>query len=71
MTKTILILSLALSLSNCSIINSQEPAQSNDSAIYETSPVGNSYNYFGAIDKETAKFLQTVAWDTVTSFYGW
>lgn len=41
------------------------------SAIYETSPVGNSYNYFDAIDPEMAKFLQTVAWDTVKAFYGW
>ncbi len=41
------------------------------SAIYETSPVGNSYNYYGAIDPENAKFLQEVAWDVVTSFYGW
>lgn len=41
------------------------------SAIYETSPVGNSYNYYGAIDAEMATFLQTVAWDTVKAFYGW
>ena len=40
-------------------------------AIYETSPVGNPYNYYGAIDADTATFLQTVAWDTVNAFYGW
>lgn len=40
-------------------------------ALYEKSPVGNPYNYYGAIDAETAAFLQQVAWDTVTSFYGW
>ena len=40
-------------------------------SIYEKSPVGNSYNYFGAIEPEMATFLQTVAWETVTSFYGW
>ena len=39
-------------------------------SLYETSPVGNDYDYFGAIDKETAHFLQTVAHDTVTKFYG-
>lgn len=40
-------------------------------ALYETSPVGNSYTYYGAIDPDTASFLQQVAWDTVTEFYGW
>ena len=34
------------------------------------SPVGNSYNYFGKIDKDTANFLQQVAADTVEKFYG-
>ena len=40
-------------------------------ALYHKSPVGNPYTYYGAIDADTAKFLQTVAWDTVKSFYGW
>lgn len=40
-------------------------------AIYQKSPVGNSYTYYDAIDKETATFLQSVAWNTVKSFYGW
>ena len=38
-------------------------------AIYGKSPVGNSYDYFGKIDADTAKFLQEVAWDTVQSFF--
>ena len=40
-------------------------------ALYEKSPVGNSYTYYGAIDADNAAFLQQIAWDTVTSFYGW
>lgn len=39
-------------------------------SIYGKSPVGNSYDYFGKIDKETAGFLQQVAADTVNEFYG-
>jgi len=39
-------------------------------SAYGKSPVGNSYDYFGKIDKETATFLQQVAADTVKSFYG-
>ncbi|MCG6872668.1 MAG: hypothetical protein LJE84_10280 [Gammaproteobacteria bacterium] len=39
-------------------------------SVYGISPVGNSYDYFGAIDRETASFLQQVAWDTVTKFFG-
>lgn len=38
-------------------------------SIYGKSPVGNSYDYFGKIDKETATFLQQVAADTVKRFY--
>jgi len=33
------------------------------------SPVGNPYDYFGAVDKESAAYLQQVAWDTVQKFY--
>lgn len=40
-------------------------------SLYEKSPVGNSYDYYGAIDKKTAEFLQQVAWDTVVTYYGW
>ena len=39
-------------------------------SIYGKSPVGNSYDYFGKIDKDTAAFLQQVAEDTVQKFYG-
>jgi len=39
-------------------------------SIYGKSPVGNSYDYFGKVDKETATFLQQVAYDTVKAFYG-
>ena len=37
-------------------------------SVYGKSPVGNSYDYYGAIDKETAAFLQQVAQDTVKKF---
>ncbi len=37
-------------------------------SVYGASPVGNSYDYFGRVDKETAVFLQQVAWDTVKKF---
>ncbi|TRZ64459.1 MAG: hypothetical protein D4S02_10755 [Rhodocyclaceae bacterium] len=39
-------------------------------SVYGRSPVGNSYDYYGKIDKETAGFLQQVAADTVKKFYG-
>lgn len=38
-------------------------------AVYGKSPVGNSYDYFGAVDKATAGFLQKVAETTVKKFY--
>jgi len=38
-------------------------------ALYGTSPVGNPYDYYGKIDKDTAAFLQQVAEDTVRAFY--
>ena len=38
-------------------------------SLYGKSPVGNSYDYFGAVDKESAAYLQQVAWDTVQKFY--
>ena len=37
-------------------------------ALTGRSPVGNSYN--AGIDAPTAKFLQTVAWETVQDYYG-
>lgn len=39
-------------------------------SLYGKSPVGNSYDYFGKIDRDTATFLQQVAADTVKKFYG-
>jgi hypothetical protein len=39
-------------------------------SIYGKSPVGNSYDYFGKVDKNDAAFLQQVAEDTVRKFYG-
>jgi hypothetical protein len=38
-------------------------------SIYGKSPVGNSYDYFGKIDKDSTAFLQQVAEDTVKKFY--
>ena len=38
-------------------------------AIYG-SPVGNPYDYFGQIDRADLAFLQQVAQDTVTKYYG-
>jgi len=40
-------------------------------SLYGQSPVGNTYHMLEPIDADTAMFLQTVAWDTVKSFYGW
>lgn len=40
-------------------------------SLYGKSPVGNSYDYYGKVDKETAAFLQRVADETVRKFYGW
>ena len=39
-------------------------------SIYGRSPVGNSYDYFGALDPETRLFVQTIAEETVKKFYG-
>jgi hypothetical protein len=39
-------------------------------SLYDRSPVGNPYDYYGAIDKDTALFLQKVAEKTVRKFYG-
>ena len=37
-------------------------------ALNGRSPVGNCYR--AGIDEQTAKFLQTVAWETVQEYYG-
>lgn len=39
-------------------------------SLYGRSPVGNSYDYFGRIDRETAAFLQKIADETVRKFFG-
>lgn len=39
-------------------------------SLYGQSPVGNPYDYFGKISKDDLAFLQQVAWDTVSKFYG-
>ena len=39
-------------------------------SVYGKSPVGNSYDYYGKIDKDTAAFLQKVADETVQKFSG-
>lgn len=39
-------------------------------SLYGKSSVGNAYDYFGAVDKEDAAFLQKVAHETVSRFYG-
>jgi len=38
--------------------------------LYERSPVGNPYDYFGAIDADTKAFIQKVADETVKKFFG-
>jgi hypothetical protein len=37
-------------------------------ALYRQTPVGNAYT--AGIDADTARFLQTIAWDTVQEYYG-
>jgi hypothetical protein len=37
-------------------------------ALHQVTPVGNAYT--AGIDAETARFLQTVAWETVLDYYG-
>ncbi|MBM3340603.1 MAG: hypothetical protein FJY56_00595 [Betaproteobacteria bacterium] len=39
-------------------------------AVYGKSALGNSYDYFGRVDKDSAAFLQQVADDTVKKFFG-
>ena len=39
-------------------------------SLYDRSPVGNPYDYFGALDKDTREFVQKVAYETVRKFYG-
>jgi hypothetical protein len=39
-------------------------------SLYDRSPVGNPYDYYGKVDKDMALFLQKVADKTVRKFYG-
>jgi hypothetical protein len=39
-------------------------------SLYGQSPVGSPYSYFGEVSADDARFLQEVAQDTVTAFYG-
>lgn len=39
-------------------------------SLYGQSPVGNEYDYFGEVEPEDAAFLQNVAQDVVTRFFG-
>lgn len=39
-------------------------------SVYGVSPVGVPYDYFGEIDPDTALFLQKIAHNTVTQFFG-
>ena len=38
-------------------------------SLYGRSPVGNPYDYFGALDRDTRAFVQKVADETVRKFY--
>jgi hypothetical protein len=35
--------------------------------LYETTPVGNAYNYNGKLPADVFKYLQQVAWDVVSA----
>ena len=39
-------------------------------SLYERSPVGNPYDYFGALDNDTKAFVQKIADETVRKFFG-
>lgn len=39
-------------------------------SLYDRSPVGIPYDYFGTIDRDTREFVQKVADETVRKFYG-
>ena len=38
--------------------------------LVKKSPVGNPYDYFGALDRDTRAFVQKIADETVRRFYG-
>lgn len=39
-------------------------------SLYGRSPIGNAYDYFGALDNDTKTFVQKVAHETVRTFFG-
>lgn len=39
-------------------------------SLYGKSPIGNAYDYFGALDADTKAFVQKVAAETVQRFFG-
>jgi hypothetical protein len=39
-------------------------------SLYDRSPIGNPYDYFGVLDKDTTALLQKVAYETTKKFYG-
>lgn len=54
--------------SHPSLLGTYLAAATTYAAVYGKSPVGNSYDVYGAIDAKTAALLQEVAWETVQSF---
>ncbi|TWJ06705.1 DUF4886 domain-containing protein [Altererythrobacter ishigakiensis] len=56
--------------SHPSMLGTYLAAATTFASVYSVSPVGNSYDYFGVVGTEDARFLQDVAHDTVTAFYG-
>src|SRR3954467_10794642 len=51
-----------------SLLGTYLAAATTYAALYRDTPVGNAYT--AGIDVETARFLQTVAWDTVQDYFG-
>src|SRR3954454_20817065 len=51
-----------------SLLGTYLAAATTYAALYRETPVGNAYT--AGIDVETARFLQTVAWDTVQDYFG-
>lgn len=51
-----------------SLVGTYLAACTSYAAVYGKSPVGNGYT--AGIDRDTANFLQTIAWDTVREYFG-
>ncbi|KZD04689.1 DUF4886 domain-containing protein [Oceanibaculum pacificum] len=56
--------------SHPSLLGTYLAAATTYASLYGKSPVGNSYDAYGAIDAKTVRLLQEVAQDTVTEFFG-